>query len=79
MTSEPFTALDPDASIEERIAEISERILDARRVQWNASQMNDARGVFATERILDGLYAERDALVAQLMANPNYPGSPTHY
>jgi hypothetical protein len=35
--------------------------------------------VFATERILDGLYAERDALVAQLMANPNYPGSPTHY
>jgi hypothetical protein len=75
----PFTALDPDASIRERLREIGEAIHSARTVQWNASQMNDARGVFATERILDGLYAERDAIVADLMANPNYVGSPIHY
>lgn len=74
-----FTALDPDASIRERLAELADAIDSAKRVQWNASQMNDARGVFATERILDGLYAERDAIVADVMGNPNYVGSPIHY
>lgn len=50
----------------ERLAEITEAIDNARRLQWNASQMNDARGVFAAERILEGLWAERDAIVASL-------------
>lgn len=59
-----FTALPADMTPAERVAEIDERILDARRVEWNASQMNRAAGVFAAGRILDGLYAERDAIVA---------------
>lgn len=47
----------------ERIADLDEHILHARRVQWNASQMNRASGVFAAERILESLYVERDAIV----------------
>jgi hypothetical protein len=60
-----FTALDPNATPAERVADLDARILDARRVEWNASQMNRAAGVFAAERILKGLYAERDAIVAE--------------
>jgi hypothetical protein len=74
-----FTALDPNATPEQRLREIAEAIHSARTLEWNASQMNDARGVFAAGRILDGLYAERDAIVASLMSNPNYVGSPIHY
>ena len=60
-----FTALDLNTPPAERVADLDERILDARRVEWNASQMNRAAGVFAAGRILDGLYAERDAIVAE--------------
>ena len=74
-----FNALDPDATPEQRLDEIKAAIHSARTLEWNASQMNDARGVFAAGRILDGLYAERDAIVAELMSNPNYVGSPIHY
>ena len=74
-----FTALDPNATPEQRLAELKDAIHSARTLQWNASQMHNARGVFAAERILDDLYAERDAIVAELMSNPNYVGSPIHY
>lgn len=62
-----------------RLDEIKAAIHSARTLEWNASQANDARGVFAAGRILDDLYAERDAIVAELMSNPNYVGSPIHY
>jgi hypothetical protein len=75
----PFTAIDPDATPKQRLAELADAIHSARTLQWNASQANNARGVFAAERILDGLFAERDAIVKSLMANPNYVGSPIHY
>ena len=74
-----FNALDPDATPEQRLDEIAQAIHSARTLEWNASQMNDARGVFAADRILNDLYAERDAIVAELMSNPNYVGSPIHY
>ena len=62
-----------------RLDEIKAAIHSARTLEWNASQMNDARGVFAAGRILDDLYAERDEIVAQMMSDPNYVGSPIHY
>ena len=61
-----FNVLDPYASLEQRLVEVRESILSARRVEWNASQMDHARGVFGAERILNGLYAEEDAICAEL-------------
>jgi hypothetical protein len=58
-----FTALN-NLTPAERVAELDESIHSAKLVQWNASQMHRASGVFAAERILDGLYRERDAIVA---------------
>jgi hypothetical protein len=55
-----FTPVPTDIS--ERIADLEERILDARRLAWNASQMGDAAGFGRIDRILDALYAERDGL-----------------
>lgn len=59
-----FTAIDFNATPAERVADLDARILDARRVQYNASQMRRSAGVFAAESILEGLYAERDAITA---------------
>lgn len=58
-----FTALN-NLTPAERVADIDASIHSARTLQWNASQMHNARGVFAAERILDDLYRERDAIVA---------------
>lgn len=51
----------PD-SILERVVDLDARILDARRLAWNASQMGDAASFGRVDRILDALYAERDGL-----------------
>lgn len=48
----------------ERVAELDESILSARRLAWNASQMGDAASFGRVDRILDGLYRERDGIVA---------------
>ena len=58
----PFTIVPTNPA--ERVAQIDESIHSARVLQWNASQMHNARGVFRAERILEQLYAERDAIVA---------------
>ena len=46
----------------ERVVDLDERILDARRLAYNASQMGDAASFGRVDRILDALYAERDGL-----------------
>jgi hypothetical protein len=48
----------------ERIADLDESILSARRLAWNASQMGNAASFGRVDRILTGLYTERDAIVA---------------
>lgn len=58
-----FTALN-GLTPAERVAELDESILSARRLAWNASQMGDAASFGRVDRLLDGLYAERDAIVA---------------
>jgi hypothetical protein len=60
--SAPFKVVSSDPA--ERVADLDESIHSARVLQWNASQMHNARGVFRAERILEQLYAERDAIVA---------------
>ena len=60
--SAPFVVVSADPA--ERVADLDESIHSARVLQWNASQMHNARGVFRAERILEALYAERDAIVA---------------
>lgn len=57
-----FTAV--SANYAERVADIDESIYSARMLQWNASQMHNAGGVFRAERILEALYTERDGIVA---------------
>lgn len=41
--------------------EIASQITNVRRLLWNASQVNDARGVFRLQAELDRLIARRDA------------------
>ena len=48
----------------ERVADLDESILSARRLAWNASQMGDAASFGRVDRILTNLYEERDAIVA---------------
>jgi hypothetical protein len=60
-----FTAVPTDPAA--RIVQVLDSIQDAKRLQWNASQMRRAAGVFAMERTLEGLYTELDGLTA---ANP---------
>ena len=58
--SPAFSTLPADAV--ERVVDLDARILDARRLAWNASQMGNAASFGRVDRILDALYAERDAL-----------------
>ena len=41
---------------------IKNQISNARRLQWNASQMRDAAGVFRMQRELEALYRKLDEL-----------------
>ena len=48
----------------QRLAALDEAIHSARVLAWNASQMGDAASFGRVDRILDGLYRERDGIVA---------------
>lgn len=50
-------------SIAQRVADLEDSILSARRLAWNASQIGDAAAFGRVDRILTELYAERDGLV----------------
>ena len=61
------TRMSPDfatlpTSVLERVLDLDARILDARRLAWNASQMGNAASFGRVDRILDALYSERDGL-----------------
>jgi hypothetical protein len=43
-----------------KVQRIKEQIENAKRLQWNASQMRDARGVFAARRELENLWKQLD-------------------
>lgn len=60
-----FDAINPAASPAQQVADLDNAITDARRVQYNASQMGRSRGVFAAEGILTALYTERDAITTK--------------
>lgn len=48
----------------ERIADLDEQILAWRKLEYNASNMHNARGVGNCGRALEALYRERDGIVA---------------
>lgn len=47
---------------EQQIQILKVQILNAKQIQWNASQMRRASGVFAAQRELETLYRKLDAL-----------------
>jgi hypothetical protein len=49
---------------QERITQLEAQIKSTRKLQYNASQMRRASGVFKCERQLEKLYRELDALRA---------------
>lgn len=62
--SAAFTAVNTTANPAERVADIDEAVLDARRLAWNASNMHDAAGYGRLDRLIEALYTERDAITA---------------
>lgn len=47
-----------------RVEYLEKQAANARQLQYNASEMRDARGVFRIEHVLLNLYREIDALLA---------------
>jgi hypothetical protein len=45
-----------------QIENLKNQIANARRIQWNASQMRNAAGVFNCQRELETLYRKLDSL-----------------
>jgi hypothetical protein len=51
----------PD-DVVERVIQIDENVRAARRIQYDAANIGNARGVGNMERLLEALYTERDAI-----------------